>query len=91
MRSRLMLTLFAAATFLVVLAPAALARSHRGQGLYGPVDDKVTTNAGFMILGGVTLLIFLLSVLQRRLEKRKELRTRAKAARLSSAQWRGGW
>ena len=33
-----------------LLAPAALAHDG-GQGTYGEVDDKVTTNAGFIVIG----------------------------------------
>ena len=35
-------------TFLL-LAPAALAHDG-GEGTYGPADDKVVTNAGFMLI-----------------------------------------
>ena len=34
---------------LALVAPAALANDH-GQGLYGETDDKVVTNAGFILI-----------------------------------------
>jgi hypothetical protein len=71
------------------LAPAALAQNS-GEGLYGPADDKVVTGAGFIVIAAFPLLILLLSLLQWRLEKRKE-RRKALKARLSQADWHGGW
>jgi hypothetical protein len=62
-----------------------------GEGTYGLTNDKVITNAGFLIIGGLPLLIFLLSLLQWRLDKRKDQRKKAAKARSSSPQWRGGW
>jgi hypothetical protein len=62
-----------------------------GEGWYGLTNDKVITNAGFLIIGGLPLLIFLLSLLQWRLDKRKDKRKAAAKLRSSSPQWRGGW
>lgn len=62
-----------------------------GEGWYGLTNDKVITNAGFLIIGGVPLLIFLLSLLQWSLDRRKERRKAADKARSASPQWRGGW
>jgi hypothetical protein len=75
---------------LALLAPAALAHDG-GQGLYGETDDKVVTNAGFIIIATVPLFIGLMSLLQWRLDKRKQARLAAKRSRASSAEWRGGW
>ena len=62
-----------------------------GEGLYGVTDDKVVTNAGFLIIGGIPLLIFLLSLLQWHLDKRKDDRKKAAKGRATSPHWRGGW
>jgi hypothetical protein len=42
-----------------------------GEGLYGKTDDKVITNAGFILIIGFTLLVTSLSVAQYLLERRK--------------------
>ena len=73
-----------------LLAPAALAHDG-GQGTYGEVNDKVTTNAGFIVIGFFPLLILLLSLLQWRLDKRKDARKAAAKRRARAVEWRGGW
>jgi hypothetical protein len=81
----------AAAVALLVLAPAALAHDG-GEGWYGPADDKVVTNAGFILIVFFPLFIFLMSMLQGALEKRKDRRKKAHKALASDEQvWRGGW
>ena len=62
-----------------------------GEGWYGLTNDKIITNAGFLIIGGLPLLIFLLSLLQYSLDRRKERRKQAAKLRSASPQWRGGW
>ena len=54
-------------------------------------DDKVVTDAGFILIVFFPLFVFCMSMLQRHLEKRKEARKAAHKAHLSNAQWRGGW
>jgi hypothetical protein len=81
-----LLALFA----LLLSAPAALAHDG-GQGLWGPTNDKVITDAGFIIIAAFPLLITLLSLLQWRLDKRKERRKAADKARRARADLRGGW
>jgi len=77
---------------LLVLVPAALASApNGGQGTYGPADDKVVTNAGFIVIAFFPTLILLLSLLQWRLDKRRDARKAARKRRGSSAVWRGGW
>lgn len=71
-------------------APAALG-SNSGEGLYGPADDKVVTNAGFIVIIFFPLFVFLMSMLQGRLDRRKQARKDAAKARAASADWRGGW
>ena len=75
---------------LALLAPAALANDH-GPGLYGETNDKVVTNAGFILIFGIPVLILLLTMLQSALEKRKDRRLAAAKARRARADLRGGW
>lgn len=89
MRNRLM-TLTLALSLLLVAAPAALAHDG-GEGLWGETNDKVTTNAGFILIIAFPMIIFLISMLQGHLEKRKDARKKAAKARASSRQWQGGW
>ena len=74
----------------LLLAPAALAHD-QGQGWYGETNDKVVTNAGFILIVFFPLTIFLLSMLQRHLDKRKDARKKATKARAANRQWQGGW
>ncbi len=79
-------------TIFTTLALAAPAFAHDGgEGWWGETNDRVVTNAGFLIIGGLPLLIFLLSLIQWRLDKRKDDRKRAAKARSGSPSWRGGW
>ena len=83
---RLVASLAASLAALALLAPAALAHDN-GIGAYGPANDKVATYTGYILIGGFPLLILLLSILQWRLEKRKE----RKKAHLPARDWSGGW
>ena len=62
-----------------------------GEGWYGLTNDKIVTNAGFILIAAFPLLIFLLSMLQHTLDKRKERRKKAAKARAGSPEWSGGW
>ena len=62
-----------------------------GEGWYGLTNDKVVTNAGFILIAAFPLLIFLLSMLQHTLDKRKERRKKAAKARAGAPEWSGGW
>jgi hypothetical protein len=86
-------TLLLAAALLAVTAPLALATESNdgGEGLWGETNDKVITNAGFVLIAFFPLLIFLLSMLQWRLDKRKDARKAAEKARRARADMRGGW
>ena len=87
---RASVTCFALALLaMLVLAPAAVAEND-GRGFYGATNDKVVTNAGFIMIAFFPLLVFALSMIQWRLDKRKQAR---KAAReqLPHTEWRGGW
>lgn len=77
---------------LFVLVPAALADAPTGgTGTYGPADDKVVTDAGFIVIAFFPTLILVLSLIQWRLDKRREARKAAAKRRAGSADWRGGW
>jgi len=79
-------TVLALTMLLVVVAPV-LAHDG-GEGLYGETNDKVVTNAGFILIIFFPLFIFVMSVIQWQLEKRKY---RRKAAAKASAEAEGGW
>lgn len=57
---------------MLAFAPAALASS--GAGLAGPVTDKTITFFCFGVIAFFASLVILLSLLQNKLEKRKEQR-----------------
>lgn len=52
------------------LAPVALAAD--GEGLYGRTDDKVITFFSFGVIAFFAILVIVLSIVQARLEGRKE-------------------
>jgi hypothetical protein len=88
---RLAALLPATVLLLVLLAPAALAHDG-GQGTYGEANDKVVTNAGFILIAFFPLFIFVMSMIQWRLEKRKERRKKVHKELAGDEQaWRGGW
>jgi ABC-type nickel/cobalt efflux system permease component RcnA len=88
---RLAVLLIAASAALLVLAPAALAHDG-GEGWYGVTNDKVTTNAGFILIVFFPLFVFVMSMIQWRLDKRKERRKKTHKALAGDEQaWRGGW
>ena len=88
---RLLAALPVTAVTLLVLAPAALAHDG-GQGWYGETDDKVVTNAGFILIVFFPVFVFLMSMLQGHLEKRKERRKKVHKSLAGEQQtWRGGW
>ena len=83
---RLLLTLSLAGLTLALWAPAALAgKPDNGEGLWGETNDKVVTDAGFLLIGAFPLLVLLLSLLQWRLDKRKEAVRSMRAPELRSA------
>jgi hypothetical protein len=90
MRNRLIAKLLPLTLLLLlVLAPAASAYND-GRGFYGPTDDKVVTDAGFILIIFFPTFVFAMSMLQKKLDKRKEAR-KAGQKLLNSANWRGGW
>jgi hypothetical protein len=83
-------TLFVWAALLVLALPAAAGAYNDGRGFYGATNDKVVTDAGFILIAFFPLFVFFMSMLQKRLERRKEARVAHKAD-LSNGRWRGGW
>jgi putative copper export protein len=70
--SRLLVPLLAALG-LLLLAPAAMAAD--GVGTYGRTDDKVVTSFAFGLIAFFAILVTVLSLIQIRLENRKQRRT----------------
>jgi hypothetical protein len=73
MRFRLLLTSLVAVVGLLLLAPAAMAAD--GVGVYGRTDDKVVTFFAFGLIAFFAILVTVLSLIQIRLDNRKERRT----------------
>jgi len=69
---RVAAALLAALTMLLVVAPAALAEN--GVGLAGPTTDKTVTFFCFGVIAFFAILVIVMSLIQGRLEKRKEMR-----------------
>ena len=90
MLRRLPATVLLALTTLLVVAAPAMAHDG-GEGWIGETNDKIVTNAGFILIAFFPLFIFFASLLQWRLEKRKDARKAAAKARAGRAEWRGGW
>jgi preprotein translocase subunit SecG len=90
MARRLLMSLLAAALVLAMTAPVALAHND-GRGFYGATNDKVVTNAGFILILFFPLLALVLSLVQWRLDRRKEARKAAQKAHAFDGRWRGGW
>ena len=67
---RLVALLAASIAVLLLLAPAGLAAD--GVGTYGRTDDRVVTYAGFILIAFFTALVIVLSLIQGRLESRRE-------------------
>ncbi|HVE67294.1 MAG TPA: hypothetical protein VNB64_01810 [Solirubrobacteraceae bacterium] len=93
MSRRLALVLSVALIALLALAPAALGldRVDGGEGTIGETDDKIVTNAGFILIAAFPLLCLLLSLAQWRLDKRKEARKRAAKATAARGDLPTGW
>jgi hypothetical protein len=88
--TRLLAGLATSVLALLLLAPAAMAEND-GRGFYGATNDKVITEAGFIVVIFFPTFVLLASLLQRHLEKRKDARVAAQRSRAGDARWRGGW
>ena len=86
---RTLVALATALLTLALLAPPAMAQIS-GEGLIEGNDRNVTM-VGFIVIGFFPLFILLASLLQWRLDKRKEARKAAEKARSGSRVWQGGW
>ena len=86
-------TLVLTGTLFALTAATAMASSGSdgGEGLWGETDDKVITNAGFFLIAFFPLFIFVMSIIQGSLDKRKDRRKAAAKARKARADQRGGW
>jgi hypothetical protein len=58
----------------LILASAPTALADNGVGLAGPTDDKTVTFFCFGVIAFFAILVIVLSLIQGRLEKRKEMR-----------------
>jgi hypothetical protein len=67
---RLALLITASLVTLLALAPTAMAAD--GVGLWGRTDDKVVTYFSFAVMAFFAILVIVLSIIQIRLEGRKE-------------------
>jgi hypothetical protein len=72
----------------LVFASVAHATENDGRGFYGATSDKGTVNIFFGVIIFFPLFIFLMSMLQGRLDKRKKRRL---AAEKQVGRWNGGW
>jgi putative copper export protein len=71
-RAQLAAGLLAALLSMLLAAPLALAEN--GVGLAGPTNDKTVTFFCFGVIAFFAILVIVLSLIQGRLEKRKEQR-----------------
>jgi hypothetical protein len=80
-------------SLIALTAPVALASEGHdgGEGLWGETNDKVITNAGFILIAFFPLFVFTMSMIQGTLDKRKDRRKAAAKARQARADKRGGW
>jgi hypothetical protein len=87
---RVLYPLCLALVCVLVLAPVALGHDG-GEGLYGETNDKVVTNAGFILIAFFPLFVLAMSMLQMALDRRKERRKAAHKALAREDRVRGGW
>ena len=76
---RILLLVISVSLSLLAMAPAAMAAD--GVGVYGRTDDKVVTLFAFGVMGFFVLLVITASIVQGRLDSRKE-RAREELERL---------
>jgi hypothetical protein len=87
---RTLLVLTVVLTVALVVAPVALGHDG-GEGTYGETDDKVVTNAGFILIAFFPLFVFVMSMGQMALDRRKDRRKAAQKALAREDRVRGGW
>jgi len=91
MRRRLLARAFSLAILLSLVLCATAGAHNNGRGFYGATDDKVVTDAGFILIVAFPTFVFLASRLQAHLDKRKEARKAAAKSQLGDPHLRGGW
>ena len=87
---RRLLVMVALLALVLLLLPGAAQAHNDGRGFYGETNDKVVTNAGFILIIFFPVFVFVMSTIQRQLEKRKEARHAADISH-ADARYRGGW
>jgi heme/copper-type cytochrome/quinol oxidase subunit 2 len=87
---RLTKTLLLTIALLALSAPMAFAQAS-GEGSYGETNDKVVTNAAFIVIIFFPVFVLLVSLLQWRLEKRRDARKAAVKSAGGDKRWSGGW
>jgi len=87
---RLATLIYTTAVIFLLSAPVAFAHDG-GEGYYGETNDKVVTIAGFALILFFPIFVTCASLLQGRLEKRKDARLAAAKARAKSVEWNRGW
>ena len=90
-RARILSVALSALAASLLLAPAALATAHGGEGWYGESSDKTITYAMYLVIIFFPTLIIVFSLIQWRLDRRKHARIASTRRRAASADWRGGW
>jgi hypothetical protein len=85
-------TLLTVVVFALTASAALASEGHDGgEGWWGETNDKVVTNAGFIVIVAIPVFVTIMSLIQWRLEKRKDRRLAAAKARRARADMRGGW
>jgi hypothetical protein len=87
---RLITSLLLTLSLLALSAPMAFAQAS-GEGTYGETDDKVVTNSAFIVLAFFPLVVIIVSLVQGRLDKRKDAKKAAVKAAGGEKRWHGGW
>jgi len=91
MRARLFaFSIFVATAATLVAAPIAAAEGN-GQGWVGETNDRQVTLIFLGVIVFIPLFALVASLIQRRLEKRKEARLAGDRVIREDARWRGGW
>jgi hypothetical protein len=90
MRTRLARRIVPLALALALVLAQSASAANDGRGFYGATNDKVVVDAGFILIIFFPTFVFLMSMLQKHLDKRKEARHAAHKS-LGDAHWRGGW
>jgi hypothetical protein len=86
-------TLALTVVMFALTAPVALAAEGHdgGEGWIGETNDRIVTNAGFLLIGFFPLFILVMSLIQWKLEKRKDEAKAAAKARAARAHERQGY